>query len=470
MRISEARRRLALVLLCAASFVAVLDTTIVSVALPSMRRDLGFTTADAQWILNGYALAFGGLLLLGGRAGDLYGRRRLFVAGLAVFAAASLAGGLAPAPWVLVAARALQGVGGAALAPASLALVTTTFAGAQRDRALGVYSAMAGLGFVCGMVLGGVITEFLGWRWVMFVNVPVALAVLLPAPAVIPESRDEHAQRALDVPGSATATLGLAALIYAISEAPKNGWASPVTLGLASLAALLLASFVALERRSRAPLVPPGLLHLRTVAVSNAAMGLKAAIGVSQLFILTLYFQEALGLTPLKTGLLFFPMTLTAVLAASLAGRLVTRFGVKPTSVLGIALLAAGLLLLTGMSADGGLAFVLSGMVIGEAGFMLAEVPLTIAATTAVGADKRALAAGVLNTSIQLGNALGLGVIAAVVAAGASAVAGEAAGPEALVEGLRWALLTGTGFVAASLLLVLAALRDGKSRVRNGTP
>jgi MFS family permease len=223
---------------------------------------------------------------------------------------------------------------------------------------------------------------------------------------------------------------------------------------------------VALERRSLTPLVRPGLLHLRTVAVSNAAMGLKAAIGVSQLFVLTLYFQEALGLTPLTTGLLFFPMTLTAVLAASIAGLLATRFGVKPTAVLGLALLAAGLLLLTGMSADGGLVFVFSGMVIGEAGFMLAEVPLTIAATTGVGADKRALAAGVLNTSIQLGNALGLGVIATVVAAGASALGGEAAGPEALVGGLRWALLTGTGFVAASLLLVLVALRDGKARRR----
>jgi MFS family permease len=222
LRVSGTRKRLALVLLCAASFVAVLDTTIVSVALPSMRRDLGFTTGDAQWILNGYALAFGGLLLLGGRAGDLYGRRRLFVAGLAVFAAASLVGGLASTPWVLVAARVLQGVGGAALAPASLVLVTTTFAGAQRNRALGIYSAMAGLGFVCGMVLGGVITQFLGWRWVMFVNVPVALAVLLPAPAVIPESRDERAPRALDVPRTVTATLGIAALIYAISEVPKN--------------------------------------------------------------------------------------------------------------------------------------------------------------------------------------------------------------------------------------------------------
>jgi len=465
-----ARKRLALVLLCAASFVAVLDTTIVSVALPSMGRDLGFSTGGSQWILNGYALAFGGLLLLGGRMGDLYGRRRLFLAGLAVFAAASLVGGLAPAPWVLISARVLQGVGAAALAPASLSLVTTTFGGAERNRALGVYSAMAGLGFVCGMVGGGVITELLGWRWVMFVNVPVALAVLVVSPAVIRESRDERAPAVLDVPGAAAATLGLASLIYAISEAPHNGWTSPVTLGSASCGALLLAAFVPLERRSRAPLVPPGLLRSRAFASPVAAMGFKAAIGVSQLFVLTLYFQEALGRSPLAAGLLFLPMTLAAVAAATLAGRLSTHVGTKPTAVLGLVLLALGLLLMARMSADGGLPFVLSGMVIGEVGFMLAEVPLTIAATTGVGEDRRGLAAGVLNTSIQLGNALGLGVIAAVAAAGTSALGGYDAGPEALVGGLRWALLAGTGFVAASLLFVLSAPRDGKVRERGPYP
>src|SRR5918997_5165906 len=258
------RKTFALVLLCCASFVAVLDLTIVAIGLPSMRGELGFGGGDVQWILTGYALSFGGLLLLMGRAGDLYGRRRLFVGGLALFAAASLLGGLAWAPWVLVVARLLQGVGGAALVPASLALVATTFAeGEERNRAIGVYGAMAGVGFVFGMVLGGVVTEFFGWRWVMFVNVPVALAVLSLAPVTIRESKDEAAPRRLDLPGATTATLGLATLIYAISEAPKNGWVSPATLGTAGLGAIFLGGVVGVERRAPPPLVPLPVLWRR---------------------------------------------------------------------------------------------------------------------------------------------------------------------------------------------------------------
>src|SRR5215207_1448588 len=274
---SSGRKTFALVLLCCASFVAVLDLTIVAIALPSVRRELGFTGGDVQWILTGYALSFGGLLLLMGCAGDLYGPRRLFVVGLALFAAASLLGGLAWAPWVLVVARLLQGVGGAALVPASLALVATTFAeGEERNRAMGVYGAMAGVGFVFGMVLGGVVTEFLGWRWVFFVNVPVALAVLSLAPIVIDESKDEATPRTLDLAGAATATLGLASLIYAVSEAPKNGWVSPATLGTAGLGAVFLGAFVTAERRASTPLVPLQILYRRAVAIPNAAVVLKS--------------------------------------------------------------------------------------------------------------------------------------------------------------------------------------------------
>src|SRR5215210_6839864 len=279
---SEKTKAFALILLCGASFVAVLDVTIVTMALPSVRRELGFAGGEAQWVLTGYALSFGGLLLLMGRAGDLYGRRRLFVVGLAAFAAASLWGGLAWVPWVLVAARLLQGVGGAALVPASLALVATTFAeGEERNRAMGVYGAMAGVGFVFGMVLGGVITEFLGWRWVFFVNVPVALTVLSLAPVVIRESKDDVAPRTLVLAGAATATLGLTSLIYAVSEAPKNGWASPATLGTAGLGAVLLSLFVAAERRVSAPLVRLPIVRRRAVAVPNAAVVLKSMVGAA---------------------------------------------------------------------------------------------------------------------------------------------------------------------------------------------
>jgi EmrB/QacA subfamily drug resistance transporter len=457
--LSVTRKNVALVLLCAASFIAVVDTTIVSIALPSMRRELGFSGADAQWILNGYALAFGGLLLLLGRAGDLYGRRRLFVAGLAIFAAASLVGGLSWESWVLVVARFLQGVGAAALVPASLSLLTAIFAeGEERNRAIGVYGAMAALGFVVGMVGGGVITEFLGWRWVLFVNVPVALAALLPAPAALPESRNERAPGSLDLVGTLTATSGLASLIYAVSEVPDSGWTSTATLGFGALGLLLLAFFVVAERRSSAPLVPLWVLGERAVVVPNAAIFLQSMVGIAWLYVLTLHFQEVLGHGTLAAGLLFFPMTLVSVVAAPIAGRLATRLGVRTTASSGLALVAAGLLLMTSMSAGGGLVFMLCGMVVGEIGFMLSNVPLTIAGSAGEGA--LGLSAGLLNTSMQLGNAWGLGIVATVIAAATAALGGEAGGAEALVGGLRWGVLACVGFAVLALPIVMFGLRD----------
>jgi EmrB/QacA subfamily drug resistance transporter len=454
------RKRLALFLLCLASFMAVVDTTIVTIALPSMRRALGFSAADVQWILNAYALAFGGLLLLLGRAGDLYGRRRLFLVGLAIFAAASLVGGLSWEPYVLVVARFLQGVGAAAFVPASLSLLTAVFAeGEERNRAIGVYGAMAALGFVVGMVGGGVITEFLGWRWVLFVNVPVALAALLLTPVAVPENRDEEAPRVLDVPGAAAVTLGLASLIYAVSEVPEGGWASATTLGFGASGALLLILFVAAERRSSASLVPLGVFRERAVIAPNAALFLQSMIGIAWLYVLTLYFQEALGHSPLMAGFLFAPMTLASVAAAPVAGRLATTLGVRTTAASGLALVAVGLLLTTRMSESGGLLIVLCAMVIGETGFMLSNVPLTIAGAGGTGENERGLAAGLLNTFIQLGNAWGLGVVATIVAAATTAFGGEAAGPEALIGGLRWGLYACAGFAVLALPIVLFGLR-----------
>jgi EmrB/QacA subfamily drug resistance transporter len=451
------RKRLALFLLCLASFIAVVDTTIVAIALPSMRRELGFTGADAGWILNGYALTFGGLVLLLGRAGDLYGRRRLFVAGLALFGAASLVGGFAWEPWILVFARFIQGVGAAALVPASLSLLTAIFAeGQERNHAIGIYGAMAALGFVVGMVGGGVITEFLGWRWVLFVNVPVALAALVPAPAALPERRNERAPRSLDVAGALTATSGLGLLIYAISEVPENGWTSIVTLGFGTLGTLLMACFVVAEHRSSAPLVPLGVLKKPAVVVPNAAIFLQSMVGIAWLYVLTLYLQEVLGYSALTAGLLFIPMTLASVVAAPVAGRLATRVGLRMTASSGLTLVAVGLLLMTPMSVGGGLVFVLCGMVIGEIGFMFSNVPLTIAGSGGTG--ERGLAAGLLNTSIQLGNAWGLGVVATVVAAASAALGGEAGGSETLVGGLRWGLYACLGFAVLALPVVLMGL------------
>jgi EmrB/QacA subfamily drug resistance transporter len=453
------RKRLALFLLCLASFIAVVDTTIVSIALPSMRRELGFTGADAQWILNGYALTFGGLVLLLGRAGDLYGRRRLFMAGLALFGAASLVGGFSWEPWILVAARFTQGVGAAALVPASLSLVTAIFAeGEERNRAIGVYGAMAALGFVVGMVGGGVITELLGWRWVLFVNVPVAFAALVPSPALLPESRNDRAPRSLDLAGALTATVGLGMLIYAISEVPKNGWTSTATLGFATLGTLLMACFIVAERRSSVPLVPLGVLKKPAVVVPNAAIFLQSMVGIAWLYVLTLYLQEVLRYSALTAGLLFIPMTLASVVAAPLAGRLATRVGVRTTATSGLVLVTVGLLLMTPMSVGGGLIFVILGMVIGEGGFMLSNVPLTIVGSGSAGEDERGLAAGILNTSMQLGNGWGLGVVATVVAAASAALGGQAGGSEALVGGLRWGLYACVGFAVLALPVVLMGL------------
>ena len=457
-RAEPRRGRLALFVLCAGAFMAVVDTTIVSIALPPIRRDLGFSGADAQWILNGYALAFGGLLLLCGRAGDLYGRRRLFLLGLAVFGAASLAGGFAPSPWVLVAARFLQGAGGAALVPASLSLLTVVFPeGEERNRAVGVYGAMAALGFVVGMVGGGVIAELLGWRWVMFVNVPVALVVALITPLAVPESRDEGAPRSLDVAGAASATLGLAALIYAVSEVPEHGWASPATLGFGAAGALLLALFVTAETRSAAPLAPPEVLRERAVVVPNAAIALQSVVGIGWLYVLTLYFQDVLGHGPLTAGLLFAPMTAVSVIAAPVAGRLSTRLGLRSTASGGLVLVGAGLLLMARLSEGGGLTFVLCGMVVGEFGFMLSNVPLTIVATGGMAEGERGLASGLMNASIQLGNAFGLAAVATV----AAAVGGPLAG------GLRWGLLFCVGVVALALAAVLLGLPAATRRKRS---
>jgi len=447
--------------LCLASFIAVVDDTIVTIALPSMRRELGFSGADAQWVLNGYALAFGCLLLFCGRAADLWGRRRLFLTGLALFGVSSLLGGLAPSPWVLVLARVVQGVGAAAFVPASLSLLTSIFAeGEKRNRAVGVYGGMAALGFVVGMVGGGVITDLLGWRWVLFVNVPVALVALLMTPATVPESRGEDVPRVLDVPGAATVALGLAALIYAVSEASESGQTSTFVFGGAG--AVLLACFVVAERRSPAPLVSPRVFTSRPVIVPNAAICLQSMIGLSWLYVLTLYFQEVLGYGPLAAGLLFVPMTLASVPAALFAGRLVTRFGVKPVAATGLALIGAGVLLMTRMSETGGLAFVLCGMVVGECGFMLSNVPLTIAATGGVGEDDKGLGSGLMNTSIQLGNAFGLAAVATVAAAVAASSGADAG--EDLVGGLRWGLLVCAGIVALALPVVSFGLRNDAER------
>lgn len=446
-----------------ASFIAVADTTIVSIALPSIRRELGFSGADAQWILNGYALTFGGLLLVCGRAGDLFGRRRIFLLGLAVFGVGSLLAGLAPDPLSLVAGRLLQGFGAAAFVPASLSLLIATFTDDRsRTRAIGSYGAMAALGFVVGMVGGGVITQLWGWRWVLLVNVPIAAAAAVLAVRVVAESRDPEAPRSLDPLGAVTATCGFSLLIYALSVAPQQG-TSADTLVPTALALAMLGSLVVVEHRHHAPLVPPGVVRRRRVVVPNLAISLQSMIGIAWLYVLTLYFQEVLGHGALAAGLLFLPMTVASVVAAPVGGRLASSWGSRTTALTGLGLVGVGLVaMIFGMADPSAQAVVVGGMAVGETGFMFSNVALTAAGTGAVGEDKGGLAAGLLNTSIQLGSALGLAVVAAVVAAtavsgpsGAGSGVGAGAGAAA---GLRWGMVTCLVFCLSALVLVGAGL------------
>jgi EmrB/QacA subfamily drug resistance transporter len=453
------RRRVALVVLCTASFIAVADTTIVAIALPSMREALGFSTSGLPWVLNAYALTFGGLLLLSGRVGDLYGRRRLFVAGLAVFAGGSMLSGLAWQAEIVIAGRFLQGLGAAAFVPASLALLTATFSRpSARNRAIGVYGATAALGFVVGMVGGGVITQLWGWRWVFFVNVPVALCTLAVSAFAVGESRDRDRPRRLDVLGALTATSGMVSVIYALSAAPEFGWTSVRTLAAGAVGLLLLVAFAVVESRHEAPLVPPSVAVTRPVLVPNAAISLQSMVGVAWLYILTLYFQEVLHHGPFLTGLLFAPMTLSAVVAAPLGGRLATRLGLRATGGLGQIVVAAGVgTMMAGMSPSTPLAVLVSGMVIGEAGFMLSNVSLTSAGTTAVSDDQGGLAAGLLNTSIQVGNGLGLAISAVVIASALSA--STAPREEGYADALQLGLLACACFCALALLVTTLGLR-----------
>ncbi len=446
-------------MLCTASFIAVADTTIVSIALPSMRQALEFSASGLQWVLNAYALTFGGMLLLCGRIGDQYGRRRVFTYGLALFAVGSLLGGVAWEPAVLIAGRFLQGLGAAAFVPASLSLLIAIFTDeTERNRAIGYYGAMAALGFIVGMVGGGLITELWGWRWVLFVNVPIAAATLAGGVAVLAESRDPRNRRGMDFLGACTVTGGLVAVIYAMSSAPELGWTSVRTLGTGAAGLVLLTVFGVIERRHRTPLIPPSVIAKRLVLLPNVAISLQSMIGIAWLYVLTLHFQEVLDHGPLHTGLLFAPMTVAAVIAAPVGGRLATHLGLRRTCAIGLTLVGLGLAAMANaIVPSGSLALLIPGMIVGEAGFMLSNVSLTAAGTRHLDSAHGGLAAGLLNTSTQLGNGWGLGVVAVVVA---SALNGspEPTDPVDYANALRLGLLACLCFCILALLLVVFGL------------
>src|ERR671930_370764 len=328
---AQDRRWIALALLCVAQFMVVLDASIVNVALPSIGKALDFSQSNLAWVVNGYVLTFGGFLLLGGRMADLLGRRRVFMGGLVLFAFASLAGGLATNDGQLIAARAVQGLGAAILSPAALSIVTTTFRdGAERNKALGVWGAVAGSGGAAGVLLGGVLTDGLGWEWVLFVNTPIGIAAALIAPRLLDESRDEVENPSFDVVGALSVTAGLVMLVYALVDAPQAGWGSTQTIVLGVASAVVLAAFVAWGGRRQAPLVPFSIFRLQTLRGANVVSLLVAMSLFSMFFFISLYMQQVLGYDALKAGISYLPLALTIIVSAGAASQLVTRFGFKP--------------------------------------------------------------------------------------------------------------------------------------------
>jgi EmrB/QacA subfamily drug resistance transporter len=461
---------LALALLATAQFVVVLDASIVNVALPSIGKDLDFAPDNLSWVVNSYTLIFGGFLLLGGRLADLLGRRRLFVAGLVLFALASLAGGLAQSDVWLIVARAVQGLGAALVSPAALSIVTTTFReGSERNTALGVWGAVAGSGGAAGVLLGGMLTEWAGWEWVLFVNVPIGLAAALLAPRLLGESRDDDSLRHFDAAGAVTVTAGLALGVYALVDANNAGWTSTQTLGLGAVSVVLLAIFTAVELRSPAPLVPFSIFRLRTLRGSNV-VGLLIGMSLfSMFFFISLYLQQVLHYSALKAGFAYLPLAVFIIISAGLASQLVTRIGFKPTLITGMLFIAAGLLWFSQVSADGGyVSDVLFPSLLAALGLGLSFVPVTIGAVTGTKPQEAGLASGLINTSQQVGGALGLAILSAIATSRTDSFGGGARpSADALTEGFQTAFLVGAGFALTGAILaaLLISSRDSREQV-----
>ena len=458
---------LALALLAMTQFVVVLDASIVNVALPSIGTDLDFSQDDLSWVVNAYTLTFGGFLLLGGRMADLLGRRRMFISGLILFGVASLLGGLAQSDAWLIAARAAQGLGAALISPAALSIVTTTFAeGAERNRALGVWGAVAGAGGAAGVLLGGVLTEYLGWEWVLLVNTPITFVAAFFAPRLLVESRDER-ESSFDIPGALSVTAGLALLVYGLVNAAQAGWESGETLGILACALALLVAFVAIESRTKHPLMPFSIFRLRTLRGANI-VGLLVGMSLfSMFFFISLYLQQVLGYEPLKAGLAYLPLAVLIVVSAGGASQLVTRIGFKPSLVMGMVFIAAGLLWFSRVSPDGTyVGDVLFPSMLVAIGLGFSFVPVTIAAVTGTEPGEAGLASGLLNTTQQVGGALGLAIAATVAnSTTRDAFAGGERNPAvALTEGFQDAFLVCAGFaiLGAVLTAVLISSKDSR--------
>jgi EmrB/QacA subfamily drug resistance transporter len=466
----QERKLMALALLALAQFVVVLDASIVNVALPSIGRDLDFASDDLSWVINSYTLFFGGFLLLGGRLADLLGRRRLFIAGLVLFAVASLAGGLATSPGMLIAARAVQGLGAALLSPAALSLVTVIFKeGAERNKAMGVWGAVAGSGGAAGVLLGGVLTEYAGWEWVLFVNVPIGIAAAFFATRLLPESKNEGA-RNFDIAGAVTVTAGLSLLVYTLVDANDAGWLSGQTLGLGAVALALLAAFIGIESRSKAPLVPFSIFRRRTISATNIVALLVAMALFSMFFFVSLYMQLVLGYDALEAGLAYLPLAVGIIVSAGVASALVTRFGFKPILVAGLILTAIGLVWFSQVSVGGDyVSDILFPSLLAAVGLGFAFVPMTIAAVSGVEPHETGLASGLINTSQQVGGALGLAILASIANSRTDSLMEKAGGaqaalPNALTEGFQIAFIVGAGFAVLGAILAATLISSRDSR------
>jgi EmrB/QacA subfamily drug resistance transporter len=461
------RKGFALALLALTQFVIVLDASIVNVALPSIGKALDFSQDNLSWVVNAYTLFFGGFLLLGGRMADLLGRRTIFMTGLVLFAVASLLGGLAQSDTWLIIARAAQGLGAALISPAALSLVTTIFTeGAERNRALGVWGAVAGSGGAAGVLLGGMLTEWAGWEWVLFVNVPIGIAAAALAPRILPESRHEG-RRVFDVAGGVLVTAGLALLVFAIVDAPKYGWGSLHTLGIGAIALALLAAFLGVESRSKHPLMPFSIFRLRTLRGANV-VGLLIGMSLfSMFFFISLYLQQVLGFSALKTGLSYLPLAFAIIFAAGAASQLVTRLGYKAPLTAGMVMIAGALVWFSQVSAGGGyLSDVLFPSILVGVGLGFAFVPVTIAAVAGTRPDEAGLASGLINTSQQVGGALGLAILAALANSRTADVitGGEHNHTVALTQGFQLAFLVGAGFALVGAVLSALLISSSDSR------
>jgi EmrB/QacA subfamily drug resistance transporter len=463
----DPRRWWALALLCGAFFMVILDAAIVTVALPSIEQDLGFSAQGLQWVVSAYALTFAGLLLLGGRAADLLGRRRVFMVGLVLFTVASLLCGLAWSDTALIGARAFQGIGAAIMTPSALSIITTTFEeGAERNKALGIWGALGGIGATTAWLIGGPIVDGLGWEWIFFINIPVGLAALALSPLLLHESRAATAKRSYDPAGALTITGALALLVYAIVEAPNTGWGDPQTILLLAGSAALLAAFALIESRQRAPLVPLGIFRSKTIVGANAVMLVFGMLPYGLGFVLTLYAQQVLGYSAVKFGLTSLVFPAMAAVGSIFGQSIVLRVGFRPVAAVGMALMGGGALLLTQVSVGGSyFGDIFFGLLVFGPGVGLAFVTASIAALAGVPEHESGLASGLSNTSFQIGAALGVAIVTTVAVTRTEdfrAANGDANPLVALTEGFQSAFLAVA--ILAGIGVALALLLLGRSR------